>query len=130
MMMRKVTVEHRYAPLPPESLRSPKLTNAKVESEGHCRMCLRPASVRRLTRHHLVPARWWIRQPLPLRSYRNAHAGVIPLCSPCHQLVDAKDHDERMGARRMLRRSLTQQEVAFAIFLRGKPWLDRQYPTT
>lgn len=132
-MARKVTIEHRQIQLPPRSLRSPKLTNAKMTSEGCCRMCQRPSTVRplyehQLTRHHIIPVSWWIRQPVQLRVYRNAWAGIVPLCREDHDRVHSKDVFERLEARRMLRRSMTQQEIAFVISVRGKEWLDGQYP--
>lgn len=129
-MASKVRIEHRPVVLPPKSLRSPKLTNAKISAEGVCRMCQRPHTVRRLTRHHLIPVYWWMRQPLPLRSFRNAWAGMVPLCRQDHDLLHSKDEEERIEARRMLRRSLTQQEIAFMIAVRGKTWLDIHYPAS
>lgn len=96
----------------------------KLAAEKHCRACLRPDEVRPLTRHHLVPQSWWLRRG-GLARYRNLAANIIPLCRPCH---DAVEHD--LEARRMLRRSLTQQEVALAIALRGQLWLDWCYPPT
>lgn len=99
-----------------------------MRAEGHCRMCLRPASVRPLTRHHIIPESWFLRQPYHLRVIRNAHANICPLCRPCHDLVDNRDEDERMSARRELRRSFSQSEIAFAIQVRGIDWLNETYP--
>ena len=124
----KIAIEHRPAPLPPKSLRSPKLTNAKVAAEGRCRLCQRSFKIRQPTRHHLIPQSWWIRQPLPLRAFRNAWAGIVPLCRKCHDSVDSKDPVEQWEWRRMLRRSLTQQEIAFVICVMSKRWLDLEYP--
>lgn len=126
--MKILAVEHRPVNIPHRSLISPKITNHKMQAEGHCRMCLRPARVRELTKHHIVPVSWLLRQPLPLRMIRNAHANIIPLCRPCHDIVDNRDEDDRMRARRYLRRCLSQQEITFAIQIRGKQWLDAQYP--
>lgn len=53
---------------------------------------------------------------------------MIPLCEPCHRLIDAKDSEVRIPARKELRRSLAQYEVAFAVSIRGIEWLDRRYP--
>lgn len=128
-MASKVAVQHRYVEVPNKTLTSPKITNHKIVSEGHCRMCLRPNHVRPLTRHHLVPVAWFIRQPHKLRIIRNAHANIVPLCRVCHDLVDCRDDDgERFQSRRLLRRSLSQQEVAFAIATRGMEWFDAHYP--
>lgn len=99
----------------------------KLKAEGHCRMCLRPAEVRPLTRHHLIPQNWWIASYAhnnAARSLRNVATNIIPLCRPCHDLVE-RDVEER----RMLRRVLTQAEVAFAIAVRGVHWLERVYPS-
>lgn len=97
----------------------------KVRAEGHCRMCLRPAAVRPLTRHHLVPQRWFLRQRHDRRwvAYRNLAANIIPLCRLCH---DDVEHD--LGARKMLRKMLTQEEIAFAWAVRGPEWLNHRYP--
>ena len=97
----------------------------KLTVEQHCRMCGRHRSVRPLTRHHLVPLRHF--ESAPGRRYRmvrNANANIAPLCRICHDLVESRD----MIARRMLRRLLTQQEIAFIVRVRGKEWLDRRYP--
>lgn len=125
--MKKTTIEHRPVRLPSLALASTKWTHTKME-HSVCRMCLRDHRVRPLTRHHLVPESWFLRQPLALRLVRNAHANIIPLCRPCHDLVDSREEREREMARKHLRRSLTQQEVAFAIQVRGLPWLGRAYP--
>lgn len=114
--------------LPPRSLRSPKLTATKMTGEGHCRMCQRPAHVRPLTRHHLVPEEWFRRQPVTLRRYRNAHANIVPLCRPCHDLVH--DRDDPVPGRVLLRRSLTQAEIAFVIAVRDRAWLELAYPVS
>jgi len=121
-------IEHKPFTLPPESLRDPKRTDLKLSREGRCRMCGRTYDVRPLTRHHLIPVNWWIRQPLPMRSYRNAHANIVPLCREDHDLVDSKDDYLREESRRMLRRLLSQQEVAFIIAVRGREWMEMAYP--
>lgn len=127
-MGRQLITEHRWARRPSVSLQSTKATEHKMRAEGHCRMCLRPASVRPLTRHHIIPESWFLRQPHHLRVIRNAHANVIPLCRPCHDLVDNRETDERENARRMLRRSFSQSEIAFIIQVRGLDWLNDAYP--
>ena len=96
----------------------------KVYAEGRCRMCQRPNRVRPLTRHHLVPLRWFLSGGgQHLRMVRNANANIIPLCRPCHDLVE-QDQD----ARRMLRKLLTQQEIAFAVRTIGLRWFNHRYP--
>jgi hypothetical protein len=95
----------------------------KLAAEKHCRACLREQTVRPLTRHHLVPQSWWLRRGVEFARFRNISANIIPLCRPCHDEVE-RDTE----ARRMLRRVLTQQEIALAIALRGQPWLDAVYP--
>lgn len=124
----KRAIHHRPVRLPAESLVSPRVTQHKILAEGQCRMCGRAAYVRPLTRHHLVPESWFLGQPLPLRLIRNAHANIVPLCRPCHDRVDSREEDERAPARRELRRCLSQAEVAFAIQVRGRRWLDSHYP--
>lgn len=94
------------------------------KSEGRCRMCQRPRRVRPLTRHHLVPLRWFMGDGYRYRTIRNSNANIVPLCRPCHDLIE--DYDPI--ARKMLRRLLTQQEVAFAVRLRGIAWLNWEYP--
>lgn len=95
------------------------------KKEGKCRMCGRPNKVRPLTRHHLVPLRWFLcEEGLRYRMVRNSNANIIPLCRPCHDDIEHQDPI----ARRMLGRLLTQQEIAFAIRLRGRAWLDWEYP--
>lgn len=105
---------------------------AKAIEEGHCRLCLRPASeyphenplaIRRMTRHHLVPRRWWRHRPRMAALYRDVDANIVPLCRPCHDLVE-----ESVLYRRMLRHVMTQAEVTFCIQVCGKVWLDRRYP--
>lgn len=93
-------------------------------NEGQCRMCERKRQVRPLTRHHLVPMRWFLGPGARFRMVRNANANIIPLCRLCHDQIEERDPI----ARRMLRKLLTQQEVAFAVRLRGIEWLNREYP--
>lgn len=100
----------------------------KVTDEGRCRMCLRPSSVRALTRHHVVPEGYFRRRE-PLKPLRNCDANLVPLCRPCHDLVDGPS-PERWRHRAELRRALTTYEVAFALQLRGPHWFDHHYPRT
>lgn len=101
----------------------------KLSAERVCRMCERDRDVRPLTRHHLVPSRWFRHHAPPaVAGYRNAKANVVPLCRPCHVLVESPDPTIRIPARRMLRRALSQAEIAFIVAVRGKSWLDRTYP--
>jgi hypothetical protein len=110
----------------PLELRSHEGTAAKFQ-HGLCRMCLRPRHVRPLTRHHLVPV-WWFRKHPHLWVYNSVTANLVPLCRPCHDTVDNRKRSDRRDARRLLRRSLSQQEIAFAIAVAGKAWLDLEYP--
>lgn len=100
----------------------------KVWNEAHCRMCRRHRLVRPLTRHHLIPLSWWAQQDARIRRYRNANANLVPLCREDHDLVDHKDQDVREMARRELRRSLWQPEIAFIIRVIGEDWLRETYP--
>lgn len=97
---------------------------AKVEREGHCRMCRRSSRVRQLTRHHMIPQEWWRARGEEIAALRNAAANIVPLCRVCHDEVEA---DEK--SRRMLRRALTQTEIAFVIDVVGRVWLEEQYPS-
>lgn len=92
-------------------------------NEQACRLCKRPASVRPLTRHHLVPQR-----------YRGcwANQNIVPLCRRCHDQVDGCPpqryrRDKRLW-RSMLRRCLTPSEVSHVRRTMGQAWLDREYP--
>ena len=125
---RHAVIEHRPLPKTSLSLIDPRITEHKFKAEGQCRMCERRYTVRPLTRHHLVPEAWFLGQPLKLRLIRNAHANLVPLCRPCHDLVDNREADMREEARRHLRRCLSQAEIAFAIQTRGQRWLDYHYP--
>jgi 5-methylcytosine-specific restriction endonuclease McrA len=118
-------IEHRPVRLPDASLTSPKLTPRKMSAEGRCRKCGKEGH---LTRHHLVPESWFLGQPMVLRQIRNAHANIVPLCRPCHDEVDSKFPLVREGARRMLRSTFSQQEIAFVIAIRSRRWLEENYP--
>lgn len=97
----------------------------KVCAEGCCRMCLRPWSIRPPTRHHLVSQSWFRshRVEHPIRMKKNVPQNVVGLCWPCHNLM----HHEK-EARRYLRRSLVQSEIAFIVEMRGEKWLNKHYP--
>lgn len=94
---------------------------AKVKREGKCRLCRRPPHVRRLTRHHLVPKRRQGRFPFRLRIHDERN--IVPLCRPCHDLVE-----KELAVRSMLRRSLLADEIWFVMEAMGPPWLNRVYP--
>jgi hypothetical protein len=134
--VRKMTIEHAPVRLPSRDLSTPKTTARKMQ-HSMCRLCRvgesearyrRDPNAARLTRHHLVPESWFLKQPEPLRRIRNAHANIIPLCRHHHDLVESKHPVIRLEARRLLRMTLTQQEIAFAIQVRDREWLDSEYP--
>jgi 5-methylcytosine-specific restriction endonuclease McrA len=125
--VKRSRIEHRPIRLPSEDLSSPKLTQRKMDSSP-CRLCLRSSKLRLLTRHHIIPHSWFLKQPLALKFVRNAHANIVGLCRPCHDLVDSQDPEVRRQARVMLRKTLTQAEIAFAIQIRGRDWLETEYP--
>jgi 5-methylcytosine-specific restriction endonuclease McrA len=102
--------------------------HCKMQQAKVCRLCLREEWIRPLTRHHIVPLRWFVRQGVRVRIHRNASANITPLCRDCHDRVESPDRATRIEARRYLRRSMTQQEVAFAIAVRGRDWFDIHYP--
>jgi hypothetical protein len=131
---------------------------AKVTEEGCCRMCgrdgyvnerdRRPGELRELSTHHLIPQVWFKREGRAFAALRNCRANVVPLCHPCHRLVDGRGSDPaRYHARTELRRLLGQDELAFLIQVRaaaaafddetlttaraidaGLAWLDLMYP--
>lgn len=96
----------------------------KCREEGACRMCRRPASVRPLTRHHVVGLAWFRDRPrfVPLR---HVDANIVPLCEPCHKQIERR---EPAHARVELRRLLCPAEVAFVLQTAGRAWLDWRYP--
>lgn len=98
----------------------------KLHAEKCCRLC---DSQERLTRHHLVPQAWFMQRKLELRVLRNANANIIPLCEPCHRVVDSyADPVGRLKKRAAIRCALGSNEVAFILQLRGQSWFDREYP--
>ncbi len=125
--MKKITVEHRRVELPSPSLCSPKRTALKMEN-SLCRLGGRGCT--RLTKHHLVPEHWFLRQPIVLRQIRNAHANIIPLCRPHHDLVESRHPVVKLEVRRLLRATLTQEEITFAIQVMGLAWLNAEYPSS
>lgn len=122
-------IEHRYVELPSENLRNPRLTAAKMQ-HAYCRVCGREKyqGPPYITRHHLVPESWFLSQPECLKAIRNAHANIIPLCRDCHDEIDLPHPVAKERARRKLRALLLQDEIVFAIQVRGREWLDREYP--
>lgn len=92
-------------------------------NEKECRLCRRPAHVRPLTRHHLVPQRF---------AGRWDNENIVPLCRHCHDQVDgcaprSKRRDKMMW-RSMLRRALRPGEVSYVRRVMGEQWLERNYP--
>lgn len=77
----------------------------KFRTEGRCRLCLRPGSIRPLTRHRIVPGAF---------GGRYVPENCVPLCRLCHDLIDNRDRYARATARRMLRAVLWPIEVAYA----------------
>lgn len=126
---RKRYIEHRPFVLPSQSLCNPRLTAVKMQ-HAHCRLCnhARYEGPPYVTRHHLVPESWFLGQPKELRNIRNAHANIVPLCRSCHDEIDNRGPVARERARRKLRDLLLQDEIAFAIQVRGREWLDVHYP--
>lgn len=99
-------------------------------------MCQRPSSVRLLTRHHLVPQAWYRervngvrRQEEWLLLRRDSNTNVVPLCRPCHDLIDNGPWSDRRMWRAMLRRLLLPGEVAHVRRAMGQSWLEREYPS-
>lgn len=98
---------------------SKQACDAKVRSEGRCRLCLRSWTVRRPTRHRIVMGR---------DGGRYEPVNVVGLCRPCHSEVDHWDLSRRASARRMLRASMWPVEVSHAIRRLGRGGFDRAYP--
>lgn len=109
-----------------KSARQRARTHYKLLAEGRCRMCLRDASVRALTRHHLVPQRYY--SGVVFADRRDANENVVPLCRPCHDLIDCGPWSERRPHRVMLRRLLTAGELSSIRRRRDERWLERHYP--
>ena len=110
----------------------------KLRRERVCRMCARPSAeleelwhrpdaVRILTRHHLVPKRFFKHFP-EWKHLRDCDGNVVPLCRPDHDLIHSRDGAVRLQARAMLRRSLTQEEIAYMVQVRGIEWVNNKYP--
>lgn len=95
----------------------------KVNEEGQCRMCRRPNTVRILTRHHVVPQSYFRSRP-KIAPLRHCDPNIVPLCTKCHRDVERQTPHARIE----LRRLLTNQEIAFALQIAGRIWLDRRYP--
>ncbi len=86
-------------------------------------MCLRPPSVRALTRHHIIPLSWFRDRP-ELGPLRHSDANIVGLCEPCHQAVELRDDHARVE----LRRLLGANEVAFVLQVAGEWFLAARYP--
>lgn len=95
----------------------------KVNEEACCRMCRRSRMIRPLTRHHIVPQSYFRARP-KLAPLRHADANIVPLCTRCHRDVERSTPHARIELRRLLGPS----EIAFAIQVAGRVWLDRRYP--
>jgi hypothetical protein len=85
-------------------------------------MCQRAWDVRPPTRHHLVPYSER-RRVTKINDPRN----IIPLCRPCHDLIDNRNPLQRI-ARAMLRSLLRVEEASFAAGWMGSGWLLSRYP--
>lgn len=119
------------AALPHESLIYPLGGKRKLTAEKVCRLCGSEWTAWRVrTRHHVVPQSWFLGLEADdvRRGIAHAQSNLVPLCRPCHDEVDSRYPVVREMARRMLRLVMTQQEVAFVIALRGREWLDLEYP--
>jgi hypothetical protein len=99
----------------------------KLREEGCCRMCQRPNAIRPLTRHHYIPCRWFRRHP-EWRLLRDCDPNLAPLCWACHEDVELSDWNGGLPYRRMLRKVMSQDEIAFIIQVRGLEWLEHRYP--
>lgn len=75
--------------------------DTKVVAEGRCRLCERLWDVRPPTRHRIVPGR---------HGGRYVARNIVPLCRPCHDLIEAD-----ASARRMLRARLWPGEVSYGL---------------
>ena len=75
--------------------------DTKVIAEGRCRLCERPWTIRPPTRHRIVPGR---------RGGRYVPPNIVPVCRPCHDLIE-----DDPTVRRMLRARLWPEEVAHAL---------------
>lgn len=87
----------------------------KLRSEGQCRLCERPASVRKLTRHRLVPGQF---------GGEYVPKNVVPLCWQCHVEVESPD----AFSRRLLRPKLWFEETQHAKHIMGEQWFNAMYP--
>lgn len=119
--------QHRQRPQRPQ----PVFVGAweKVRAEANCRFCQRPWDVRPPTRHHIVPQSYFkSAEGAAKKNMMNSGRNVVGLCRACHDRVDNTNRDEKMRARRELRKLMTQAEIAFAIELRSREWLNRNYP--
>jgi len=99
----------------------------KLYAERKCRIC---PSDQVMTRHHVIPLSWFFSERgARFRAIRNANANIIPLCEECHRIVDGvRDPVGRLKKRAAIRENLGANEIAFAIQVRGRAWLDEHYP--
>lgn len=67
----------------------------------------------------------WFRDRPRFAPLRNADANIVPLCEPCHKLVERRNPNH---ARIELRRVLYAHEVAFVLQTAGTAWFDWRYP--
>lgn len=122
-MMKDAAVAHG---INPTLVRNAPSSRDKVQMEKHCRIC---RSRNDLTRHHLVPHSWFIREKPGLKIIRNTYSNIVPLCASCHRIVDGvRDPVGRLQKRAALRGALASNEVAFILQVKGTLWFDREYP--
>jgi hypothetical protein len=82
-----------------------------------------PAGARRATRHHIVPLSLKRNKRHAINNPRN----IVPLCRPCHDLIDQPGPMQRL-ARSMLRGLMRNSEVEFVGAWMGSGWLQLHYP--
>jgi hypothetical protein len=105
----------------------------KIKFERKCRMCGRPdiprgwrygqfarPGARRLTRHHLVPSS---------KGGDSRNHNIVPLCRPCHNLIDCLRLKDQLPYRAMLRRLLHPGEVNYIRSKMGVSFLEKYYPS-
>lgn len=122
-IMMRVAKDHG---INPTLVRNWPSAHEKVGQEKQCRIC---QSRHDLTRHHLVPHSWFIKDKPGLKIIRNTHANIIPLCETCHREVDGvRNPTARLEKRAAIREALYTNEVAFILQVRGAQWLEEHYP--
>lgn len=94
----------------------------------------RALAPRPLTRHHLIPDVWFrdaaqraktVETANEWMRLRDVDSNIVPLCRLCHDVVELVDDH----GRRLLRKMLGQNEIAFMLQVRGQEWLDLRYPS-